>query len=170
MSYRKGQHFSLKGIDSTQDSGVDYSKLTLVRLEELWRNTIENGMHGLCFSLYEDGQRPGDIITEEQVRRRMEIIKPYTKWVRSFSCTDGNEFIPKIAHEYGLKTLVGAWLGDDPGGGLNLLRVNRQNTHFGAQPVIRAAADGFHIGAHAEDLSADDRAGVPADRIDHVGH
>ena len=114
MSYRKGQHFSLKGIDSTQDSGVDYSKLTLVRLEELWRNTIENGMHGLCFSLYEDGQRPGDIITEEQVRRRMEIIKPYTKWIRSFSCTDGNEFIPKIAHEYGLKTLVGAWLGDDP--------------------------------------------------------
>ena len=70
-------------------------------------------MHGLCFSLYEDGQKPGDIITEEQVRRRMEIIKPYTKWVRSFSCTDGNEFIPKIAHEYGIKTLVGAWLGDD---------------------------------------------------------
>lgn len=70
-------------------------------------------MHGLCFSLYEEGQRPGDIITEEQVRRRMEIIKPYTKWIRSFSCTDGNEFILKIAHEYGLKTLVGAWLGDD---------------------------------------------------------
>ena len=71
-------------------------------------------MHGLCFSLYEDGQRPGDIITEEQVRRRMEIIQPHTKWIRSFSCTDGNEFIPKIAKEYGIKTLVGAWLGDDP--------------------------------------------------------
>ena len=70
-------------------------------------------MHGLCFSLYEDGQRPGDIITEEQVRKRMEIIKPYTKWIRSFSCTDGNEFIPKIAKEYGIKTLVGAWLGHD---------------------------------------------------------
>ncbi|RMF56631.1 MAG: glycosyl hydrolase, partial [Calditrichaeota bacterium] len=25
-----------------------------------------------------------------------------------------NEFIPRIAHEYGLRTLVGAWLGDDP--------------------------------------------------------
>jgi exo-beta-1,3-glucanase (GH17 family) len=71
-------------------------------------------MHGLCFSLYEEGQKPGDIISEEQVRRRMEIIQPYTEWVRTFSCTDGNEHIPKIAKEYGIKTLVGAWLGDDP--------------------------------------------------------
>ena len=70
-------------------------------------------MHGLCFSLYEDGQQPGDTISEEQVRRRLEIMAPYTKWVRSFSCTEGNEFIPKIARELGIKTLVGAWLGDD---------------------------------------------------------
>lgn len=114
MSYREGKQFSLKGIDLTQNTGVDFSKFSSGELKELWRKTIKNGMHGLCFSLYEDGQRPGDIITEEQVRRRMEIIKPYTKWIRSFSCTDGNEFIPKIAKEYGIKTLVGAWLGDDP--------------------------------------------------------
>ncbi|MCB0260046.1 MAG: glycosyl hydrolase, partial [Calditrichaeota bacterium] len=29
------------------------------------------------------------------------------------SCTDGNEQIPRIGHENGLKTLVGAWLGSD---------------------------------------------------------
>ncbi len=114
MSYREGHHFSLKELDQTQDTGVDFSKLSSGGLEKLWRKTLESGMHGLCFSLYEDGQRPSDIITEEQVRRRMEIIQPYTKWVRSFSCTDGNEFIPRIAHEYGIKTMVGAWLGDDP--------------------------------------------------------
>jgi exo-beta-1,3-glucanase (GH17 family) len=33
--------------------------------------------------------------------------------VRSFSCTDGHEQTPRIAHELGLKTLVGAWLGTD---------------------------------------------------------
>ena len=114
MSYREGIEFSLKSIDLSHDSGVDFSKYSAEELKKLWRKTLKSGMHGLCFSLYEDGQRPGDIITEEQVRRRMEIIKPYTKWVRSFSCTDGNEFIPKIAKEYGIKTLVGAWLGDDP--------------------------------------------------------
>jgi exo-beta-1,3-glucanase (GH17 family) len=43
----------------------------------------------------------------------MEIIRPYTRWIRSFSCTDGNEHIPAIAKEYGLQTMVGAWLGED---------------------------------------------------------
>lgn len=114
MSYREGHHFSLKELDINDYAGVDYTKYSSEDLVKLWRKTLKSGMQGLCFSLYEDGQRPGDIITEEQVRRRMEIIQPYTKWVRSFSCTDGNEFIPKIAHEYGIKTLVGAWLGDDP--------------------------------------------------------
>ena len=114
MSYREGRQFSLKEIDLSKDTGVDFSKYSDKELRALWRKTLESGMHGLCFSLYEDGQKPGDIITEAQVRRRLEIIKPYTKWVRSFSCTEGNEYIPKIAHELGMKTLVGGWLGDDP--------------------------------------------------------
>ncbi|HEY5686787.1 MAG TPA: glycosyl hydrolase family 17 protein [Yeosuana sp.] len=113
MSYRKERQFSLSEADYSDYAGVDFSKLSLKKLEELWRETLENGMHGLCFSMYEDGQKPGDIITEEQVRRRMKIIKPYTSWVRSFSCVEGNEHIPRIAHEQGMKTLVGAWLGDD---------------------------------------------------------
>lgn len=41
-------------------------------------------------------------------------MQPYTSWIRTFSCTDGNELIPKIAREMGMKTLVGAWLGDNP--------------------------------------------------------
>ncbi len=83
------------------------------RLHELFIKTLESGMYGIGFSAYEEGQKPGDILTEEQVRRRMSILAPHTKWIRSFSCTDGNEYIPIIAKEFGLKTLVGAWLGDD---------------------------------------------------------
>ena len=132
MSYREGIEFSLKSIDLSHDSGVDFSKYSAEELKKLWRKTLKSGMHGLCFSLYEDGQRPGDIITKEQVRRRMEIIKPYTKWVRSFSCTDGNEFIPKIAKEYGIKTLVGAWLGDD-------LEINEREV----EGLIKLANEGF---------------------------
>jgi glucan 1,3-beta-glucosidase len=106
MSYRDKRVLSL--------SGIDFSNKTTEELKALFRKVLDNGMHGLCFSLYEEGQKPGDIISEEQVRRRMEIIEPYTQWVRTFSCTDGNEHIPIIAKEYGIKTLVGAWLGDDP--------------------------------------------------------
>ena len=36
-------------------------------------------MHGLCFSPYGEGQKPGDLITEAQIRRRLEIIAPYIK-------------------------------------------------------------------------------------------
>ena len=90
MSYREGHHFSLNDLELTDYAGVDFNKFSREDLVKLSRKTLKSGMQGLCFSLYEDGQRPGDIITEEQVRRRMEIIKPYTKWVRSFSCTDGN--------------------------------------------------------------------------------
>lgn len=82
-------------------------------VKNLFDDILKNGVHGFCFSLYEDGQKPGDIISEEQVRRRMEILKPHTSWIRSFSCTEGNEWIPRIAKQMGIKTLVGAWLGDD---------------------------------------------------------
>ncbi len=95
-------------------AALEYAGKTEKKLKSLCREMLEEGMHGLCFSPYMEGQKPGDHISEEQIRRRMEIIKPYTKWIRSFSCTDGNEAIPRIARENGIKTLVGAWLGDDP--------------------------------------------------------
>lgn len=106
MSYRKENKLLL--------AGIDVANMSLEELRILYKKVLNNGMHGLCFSLYEDGQSPGDIITEQQVKRRMEIIQPYTKWVRSFSCIEGNEHVPKVAKQLGIKTLVGAWLGNDP--------------------------------------------------------
>lgn len=121
MSFREGHYFSLENNYNNSNSSTnksdyqsfDFSEISAKKLAELWRETLENGMHGICFSMYEDGQKPGDIITAEQVNRRIQILKPYSKWVRSFSCIEGNENIPRIAHENGMQTLVGAWLGDD---------------------------------------------------------
>ena len=104
---------SLKAEKLLSLAGLSYEGATPESLRALFRKALDAGMHGIGFSPYIEGQKPGDIITEEQIRRRMEIIRPYTKWVRSFSCTEGNELIPKIAKEYGIKTLVGAWLGKD---------------------------------------------------------
>ncbi|MBT8149410.1 MAG: glycosyl hydrolase, partial [Pseudomonadales bacterium] len=94
-------------------AGVDISKKSNVELIELFDELLKKGMHGLCFSPYLDGQSPGMHLSEEQIVRRLDIIAPHTKWVRSFSCTEGNELIPKLARERGMKTLVGAWLGTD---------------------------------------------------------
>jgi len=116
MSFRTDYiQYSKKFDSATADfkNGLDFSTKSPEDVTFLYSQVLQSGMHGLCFSMYEDGQKPGDTISEEQVRRRLEIMAPYTKWVRSFSCIEGNEFIPKIARELGLKTLVGAWLGDD---------------------------------------------------------
>jgi exo-beta-1,3-glucanase (GH17 family) len=105
MSGRTEQILSLTGLNAlhkTQDE-----------LIALFHIALKKPMHGLCFSPYIEGQQPGSQLTEDQIRRRIEIIKPYTRWLRTFSCTDGNELIPRIAHEHGIKTLVGAWLGRD---------------------------------------------------------
>ncbi len=74
---------------------------------------MARGMHGLCFSPYLEGQAPGTEVSEAQIRERLLLIQPHTQWVRTFSCTDGHQHTPRIAHELGMKTLVGAWLGTD---------------------------------------------------------
>ena len=113
MSYRDEEYHVYNGINFTEHSGIDFSNYAIEDLKKLWRATLNKGMHGICFSMYEDGQEPGDVITEEQVERRIKILKPYSKWVRSFSCIEGNEHVARIAHKNGMKTLVGAWLSDD---------------------------------------------------------
>ena len=94
-------------------SGVDFSKMTGEDLKAAFLEILNNGIHGISFSVYLNDQAPGSQISAQQIRERMQVIKPYVKWIRSFSCTDGNEQIPRIGHENGLKTLVGAWLGSD---------------------------------------------------------
>jgi len=82
-------------------------------LQALFIRTLNEGIHGLCFSPYVEGQATGSILSAEQIQRRMAVIMPYTRHIRSFSCTEGNELIPQIAREKGLKTMVGAWLSPD---------------------------------------------------------
>ena len=112
MSYREESYYK-SNYSQINTQGIDASKYSLEELKALWRKTIQDGMHGICFSIYEDGQEPGDEISVEQVERRVKILKPFTGAIRSFSCIEGNEHIPVVAKKHGLKTLVGAWLSDD---------------------------------------------------------
>ena len=112
------------------------SQLPIDDLRTDLQETLARRIHGLCFSPYMDGQKPGAQISEAQIRERMKIIQPYTHWVRSFSCTDGNEMIPAIAHEFGLKTLVGAWLGTDDEINQREMRAAIQLAHAGHVDVL----------------------------------
>lgn len=94
-------------------AGTDFSGMSNEELESIFKSILEEGIHGISFSAYLEGQSPGSQISREQIVERMKILQPHVKWVRSFSCVDGNELIPQVAHEFGLKTLVGAWLDHD---------------------------------------------------------
>jgi exo-beta-1,3-glucanase (GH17 family) len=94
-------------------AGIDISSLSIDDLRALVRKILEAKIHGISFSPYVEGQGPGTQISEAQIRERLAFIQPYVKWVRSFSCKEGNEKIPAIAAENGLKNMVGVWLDDD---------------------------------------------------------
>lgn len=131
MSYRAERYLKFKESGLIpKDSFFDDK--TGDEIRDLFLEILYGGVHGFCFSLYEDGQKPGDVIGEAQIRRRMKILQPYTKWIRSFSCIEGNEQIPRIAKEFGIKTLVGAWLGREED-------KNRQEI----ENLIQLAKDGF---------------------------
>ena len=112
-------------------AGIDISGLDVEDLRKLVREILENKIHGLSFSPYVEGQGPGTVVGEAQIRERLAIIEPYVRWIRTFSCTDGYELIPAIAHEKGLKTLVGVWLEGD-----------KEKNELELQNAIRIAREG----------------------------
>ncbi|MEO1011032.1 MAG: MFS transporter [Bacteroidota bacterium] len=115
-TYYKGNKlasFAMADLDINTASEINFSTKTEAEIKELFSQSLKQGLHGLCFSPYLENQNIGDLLSESQIRQRMDIVAPYTQWIRSFSCTEGNEYIPQVAHEKGLKTLVGAWIGTD---------------------------------------------------------
>lgn len=103
-------------------------------LEEKAKAILDQKISGISFSPYLEGQDPSikSIITEQQIADRLEIIRPYTHWIRTFSTTNGNEEVPRIAHEKGLKTLVGAWLDSD-----------KENNEIEINNIIRIGQAGY---------------------------
>lgn len=94
-------------------AGIDVSAASLDELRALLKQILDARIHGLCFSPYLEGQGPGTMLEEQQIRDRLDFIQPYAHWVRTFSCKEGNELAPRIAAEKGMRTMVGVWLDED---------------------------------------------------------
>ncbi len=94
-------------------ASVDFSALSIEEKKALVTERLKQKVHGISFSPYVKGQGPGTQVTDSLIRERLSIISPYVEWIRTFSCSEGNELIPAIAAESGLKSLVGIWLDDD---------------------------------------------------------
>ena len=131
MSYRI-DHKSTFSKAATQTYKGYTEEISADEMSDLFLEIMKNGVHGFCFSIYEEGQKPGDVISAEQIRKRLLILKNHSTWVRSFSCVEGNELVPIIAKELGMKTLVGAWLGSD-----------REKNEEEIKGLLKLAKDGY---------------------------
>lgn len=94
-------------------SGVGSDQLSEPELSRLVKQIVDDGMHGLAFSPYMDGQDNTSQVSAEQIHARLSVIAPNTEWIRTFSCTRGNELAPSVAREQGLKSMVGVWIDYD---------------------------------------------------------
>ncbi len=113
-AYLPGKLVSIAGAAINSDTyGVDFSKTSTKEIGQMFISTLNARIPGLCFSPYLEGQDTDDILTESQIRHRINIVRPYTRNLRSFSCTGGNELTPQIAKENDLNTMVGAWISSD---------------------------------------------------------
>jgi len=114
-AYLSGKLLSLEKRGSILNSkmGIDFSSKSEAEITQQFSEIFNEGVHGLCFSPYVEGQDTGDILSENQIIRRLDLIAPHTNWIRTFSCIEGNELIPELAHIKGLKTVVGAWISAD---------------------------------------------------------
>ena len=73
--------------------------------------TVARKTHGIDFGPYLPGQSPPSTqLTSAQILARLQIIAPYTTWVRSYSMTGGNEYTPGAARQLGLKMAATAWI------------------------------------------------------------
>jgi uncharacterized protein (TIGR03437 family) len=71
--------------------------------------------YGIGFSPYINGQDPnlGVQITATQIRSRLQVVAPYTTWIRTFGSSHGLEATPAIAREFSLRVAATAWIGRD---------------------------------------------------------
>jgi glycoside/pentoside/hexuronide:cation symporter, GPH family len=100
----------LKKYPTYFNTGIDVESISNENISQKFTNEFNSGMYGLCFTVFTKNQNPGDIISEEQIVNRLNIIQGKTEWIRIFSTTNGYERIPAIAKKMGFKVMCGAWI------------------------------------------------------------
>ena len=68
----------------------------------------------VSYAPFEPGHTVADVAADsEKVRTDLRKLSTLTRAVRLYSSTEGNELVPPIAAEFGMKVTVGAWIDKD---------------------------------------------------------
>jgi cellulose synthase/poly-beta-1,6-N-acetylglucosamine synthase-like glycosyltransferase/exo-beta-1,3-glucanase (GH17 family) len=65
----------------------------------------------MSYTPFEPGHVVDASVDPERIRADLKKLSTMTRAIRSYSATEGNELVPPIAAEFGLKVMVGAWIG-----------------------------------------------------------
>jgi cellulose synthase/poly-beta-1,6-N-acetylglucosamine synthase-like glycosyltransferase/exo-beta-1,3-glucanase (GH17 family) len=64
----------------------------------------------LSYTPFEPGHVVDNTVDPDRIRVDLKRLSTVTRAIRSYSSTEGNELVPPIAAEFGLKVMVGAWI------------------------------------------------------------
>jgi exo-beta-1,3-glucanase (GH17 family)/glycosyltransferase involved in cell wall biosynthesis len=71
-------------------------------------------LSSLSYTPFEPGHIVADVAADsEKVRADLKKLSTVTRAVRLYGSTEGNELVPPIAAEFGMKVTVGAWISKD---------------------------------------------------------
>jgi exo-beta-1,3-glucanase (GH17 family)/glycosyltransferase involved in cell wall biosynthesis len=71
-------------------------------------------LSSLSYTPFEPGHIVADVAADsEKVRADLKKLSTLTRAVRLYGSTEGNELVPPIAAEFGMKVTVGAWISKD---------------------------------------------------------
>lgn len=103
MSYKAEQYLDLPRLN--QDNYI--IGRTETEKKDFFLEILNNGIHGFCFLQDEEDLQ---MLSEERIKIRMNILKSHATWVRLFYSWNKEQII-KTAKVSGLKTLVEIQLG-----------------------------------------------------------
>jgi exo-beta-1,3-glucanase (GH17 family) len=77
--------------------------------------TLAARLRGVAFGPYTGEQDPnlGAVVTREQVRERLILLRSHTHAVRTYGSRAGLEHVGPLARELGMRAVLGAWIGRD---------------------------------------------------------
>jgi exo-beta-1,3-glucanase (GH17 family)/glycosyltransferase involved in cell wall biosynthesis len=67
----------------------------------------------VSYTPFEPGHVVDSSVDPDRIRADLRKLSTMTRAVRSYSATEGNELVPPIAAEFGMKVTVGAWINKD---------------------------------------------------------
>ena len=67
----------------------------------------------VSYTPFEPGHVVDPTVDPARIRADLKRLSTVTRAIRTYSSTEGNELVPPIAAEFGLKVMVGAWIRKD---------------------------------------------------------